>query len=413
MISASAGLSFCVERKNFEVFIRAPPALSLSMGCGKIVRGILTEGGLAHARQGRLPSERRHHPCQPEKRSVLGQAREPACLAISAGRHQAGRDAARRHVPRARGGDRTVAQPRAHPRAHARLAALRGARALGAPPARIEGRRLPRPEADLVPAAHARPRLRREAARERPPGVRRMALARLLGAPRGRDRLQARGLSPGADRAAPLPRRRPARPRAALAGARRLMIRRESLLTLEAYARERAQMRAKVIEHKKRRTVHLGSNLTLQFEDELTIRYQVQEMLRIERIFEEEGIQHELDAYNPLVPDGGNWKATMLLEYPDEQERRRRLAELKGIERKVWVEVGGGPRVWAIADEDLERENEEKTSSVHFLRFELDRALRERLRAGADVVVGVDHPHYNARVELSAEQRSALAADLQ
>ncbi len=191
------------------------------------------------------------------------------------------------------------------------------------------------------------------------------------------------------------------------------MIRRESLLTLEAYARERPQMRAKVIEHKKRRTVHLGSNLTLQFEDELTIRYQVQEMLRIERIFEEEGIQHELDAYNPLVPDGGNWKATMLLEYPDEQERRRRLAELKGIERKVWVEVGGGPRVWAIADEDLERENEEKTSSVHFLRFELDRALRERLRAGADVVVGVDHPHYNARVELSAEQRSALAADLQ
>ena len=191
------------------------------------------------------------------------------------------------------------------------------------------------------------------------------------------------------------------------------MIRRESLLTLEAYARERPQMRAKVIEHKKRRTVHLGSNLTLQFEDELTIRYQVQEMLRIERIFEEEGIQHELDAYNPLVPDGGNWKATMLLEYPDEQERRRRLAELKGIERRVWVEVGGGPRVWAIADEDLERENEEKTSSVHFLRFELDRALRERLRAGADVVVGVDHPHYNARVELSAEQRSALAADLQ
>jgi len=139
----------------------------------------------------------------------------------------------------------------------------------------------------------------------------------------------------------------------------------------------------------------------------------VQEMLRIERIFEEDGIQHELDAYNPLVPDGGNWKATMLLEYPDAEERRRRLAELKGIERKVWVEVGGAPRVWAIADEDLERENEEKTSSVHFLRFELDRALRERLRAGAGVVVGVDHPHYNARVELSAEQRSSLAADLQ
>ncbi len=191
------------------------------------------------------------------------------------------------------------------------------------------------------------------------------------------------------------------------------MIKRDSLLTLEAYAKQRPQFRAKVIEHKKRRTVHLGPNLTLQFEDELTVRYQVQEMLRIERIFEEDGIQHELDAYNPLVPDGGNWKATMMLEYPDEDERRRRLAELKGVERKVWVEVGGAPRVWAIADEDLERENDEKTSSVHFLRFELDGAMRERLRAGAVVRVGVDHPNYNARVELSAEQRSALAADLQ
>ncbi len=191
------------------------------------------------------------------------------------------------------------------------------------------------------------------------------------------------------------------------------MIRRESLLTLEAYAKQRPQFRAKVIEHKKRRTVHVGPNLTLQFEDELTIRYQVQEMLRIERIFEEDGIQHELDAYNPLVPDGGNWKATMLLEYPDAEERRRRLAELKGIERKVWVEVVGAPRVWAIADEDLERENEEKTSSVHFLRFEVERAMRERLRAGADVLVGVDHPNYNARVELTPEQKSALAADLE
>src|SRR5687768_18521111 len=127
-------------------------------------------------------------------------------------------------------------------------------------------------------------------------------------------------------------------------------------MSLETYARERAGFRAKVLEHKKRRKVHVGEHVALDFEDELTIRYQVQEMLRIERIFEEEGIQHELDAYNPLVPDGGNWKATMLLEYPDEQERRRRLAELKGIERKVWVEVGGAPRVWAIADEDLERE---------------------------------------------------------
>jgi hypothetical protein len=191
------------------------------------------------------------------------------------------------------------------------------------------------------------------------------------------------------------------------------VIKRDSLLTLEAYAKQRPQFRAKAIEHKKRRTVHLGPNLTLQFEDELTIRYQVQEMLRIERIFEEDGIQHELDAYNPLIPDGGNWKATMLLEYPDAEERRRRLAELKGVERKVWVEVEGAPRVWAIADEDLERENDEKTSSVHFLRFELEHAARERLRAGARVALGVDHPNYSARVELSPEQKSALAADLQ
>ena len=191
------------------------------------------------------------------------------------------------------------------------------------------------------------------------------------------------------------------------------MIKRDSLLSLEAYAKQRPQFRAKVIEHKKRRMVHLGPNLRLQFEDELTIRYQVPEMLRIERIFEEDGIQHELDAYNPLIPDGGNWKATMLLEYPDAEERRRRLAELKGVERKVWVEVEGAPRVWAIADEDLERENDEKTSSVHFLRFELEHAARERLRAGARVALGVDHPNYSARVELSPEQKSALAADLQ
>jgi hypothetical protein len=194
------------------------------------------------------------------------------------------------------------------------------------------------------------------------------------------------------------------------------MIQRDSLLSLEAYAKQRTQFRAKVMEHKKHRTVHLGAHLTLLFEDELTVRYQVQEMLRIERIFEEEGIQHELDAYNPLVPDGGNWKATMLLEYPDAEERRRRLAELKGIERNVWVQVGDGAkeaaRVYAIADEDLERENEEKTSSVHFLRFELGAAAREALRRGAAVKVGVDHPRYSAAVELSAEQRSALASDL-
>src|SRR5262245_1342140 len=136
------------------------------------------------------------------------------------------------------------------------------------------------------------------------------------------------------------------------------MIHRDSLLSLEAYARQRNEFRAQVIAHKKQRTVHLGEHITLLFEDELTIRYQVQEMLRIERIFEDEGIQHELDAYNPLIPDGGNWKATMLIEYPDADERRRRLAELKGIERQVWVQVGSEARVYAIADEDLEREKD-------------------------------------------------------
>src|SRR5438045_6911025 len=148
-------------------------------------------------------------------------------------------------------------------------------------------------------------------------------------------------------------------------------------MPLETYARERAGFRAKVMAHKKRRTVHLGEHLTLQVEDELTIRYQVQEMLRIERIFEDDGVQGELDAYNPLVPDGTNWKATMLIEYPDPEERKRMLARLKGIEREVWVQVEGCERVHAIADEDLERENEDKTSSVHFLRFELTRPMRE------------------------------------
>src|SRR5690242_10339162 len=170
-------------------------------------------------------------------------------------------------------------------------------------------------------------------------------------------------------------------------------------MSLEAYARERNAFRARVMEHKKRRTVHLGEHLTLLFEDELTIRYQVQEMLRIERIFEEDGIRHELEAYNPLVPDGGNWKATMLIEYPDAEERKRMLGRLKGIEDRVWVQVQGGERVFALADEDLERENDEKTSSVHFLRFELDAAMRERLRRGGGISVGVDHPEYRASTE--------------
>lgn len=183
-------------------------------------------------------------------------------------------------------------------------------------------------------------------------------------------------------------------------------------MSLETYARQRDAFRAKVLEHKKRRKVHVGGHVTLDFEDELTIRYQVQEMLRIERIFEDDGIQGELDAYNPLIPDGSNWKATMLIEYPDADERRRMLGLLKGVERKVWVQVEDCERVFAIADEDLERENDEKTSSVHFLRFELSAAMRERLRRGAKVSVGVDHPQYRASVQLQPEVREALAADV-
>ena len=190
------------------------------------------------------------------------------------------------------------------------------------------------------------------------------------------------------------------------------MIARDSLLSLEAYARERNAFRARVMAHKKLRTLHVGGHVTLQFEDELLIRYQIQEMLRVERIFEEDGIQHELDAYNPLIPDGGNWKATMFIEYPDVEERKRMLERLKGIERKTWVEVEGAERVYAIADEDLERENEEKTAAVHFVRFELPATFRQVLGRGARLSIGVDHPGYRASVEPTAEQRAALIADL-
>jgi uncharacterized protein DUF3501 len=187
---------------------------------------------------------------------------------------------------------------------------------------------------------------------------------------------------------------------------------RASLMTLETYARERPQFRAKVIAHKKDRTVHLGEHVTLVFEDELTIRYQVQEMLRIERIFEEEGIQEELAAYNPLVPDGRNFKASMMIEYPDQVERARRLAELIGIEDKVWIQVKGHERVWAVADEDLDRENEQKTSAVHFLRFELEEAIAQALKKGAGLTVGIDHPRYSATLEAPAAVRDSLARDL-
>jgi hypothetical protein len=190
-------------------------------------------------------------------------------------------------------------------------------------------------------------------------------------------------------------------------------ITRESLMTLEAYAKARKDFRARVIAHKKDRTVHLGEHVTLAFEDELTMRYQIQEMLRIEKIFEEEGIQGELDAYNPLVPDGSNFKATMLIEYDDPAERRRALAKLRGIEDRVWVQVEGCAKVYAVADEDLERENEEKTSSVHFLRFELTPEMVAALKYGVGLGVGVDHPAYRAEVPLvSAQTRAALVADL-
>jgi hypothetical protein len=186
----------------------------------------------------------------------------------------------------------------------------------------------------------------------------------------------------------------------------------ESLLSLEAYARERNAYRSRVIAHKKLRTVHVGGHVTLIFEDEQTVRYQVQEMLRIERIFEEAGIRGELEAYNPLIPDGGNWKATLLIEYPEPEERRRRLAELKGIEDRCWVQVDGCARVYAIADEDLERENEEKTSAVHFVRFELDQAMRDALKRGAALSIGIDHPHYQAGAQVAPEVRQSLAGDL-
>ncbi len=190
-------------------------------------------------------------------------------------------------------------------------------------------------------------------------------------------------------------------------------IARDSLLTLEAYSKKRNALRAEVIAHKKNRTVQVGEHVTLLFEDEMTVRYQVQEMLRIEKIFEEEGIESELSAYNPLIPDGSNFKATMLIEYESVTERQRALAKLKGVEDRMFVEVEGQARVFAIADEDLERENEEKTSAVHFVRFELTVAMKQALRSGAQLKIGCDHPEYLVQVEeLPAEKLAALLRDL-
>ena len=190
-------------------------------------------------------------------------------------------------------------------------------------------------------------------------------------------------------------------------------ITRESLMSLEEYARQRPAFRQRVIEHKKRRTVRLGDHLTLIFEDELTIRYQIQEMLRIERTFEEAGIQDELDAYVPLVPGGSDWKATMMLEYPDPEVRKHWLGRLKGVEHRVWVRVEGHEPLFAIADEDWARENEVKTSAVHFLRFPLSRGMVDGLVAGAGLSIGVDHREYRYRLGVVPEPvRRSLCEDL-
>jgi len=185
------------------------------------------------------------------------------------------------------------------------------------------------------------------------------------------------------------------------------------LLSLEQYARERNAIRARVLEHKRQRQLAVGPSTTWCFEDRLTIQYQVQEMLRAERIFEPEGIAEELDSYNPLVPDGANWKVTLLIEFPDAEERQRQLAVLKGIERRCWVQAAGSDRVYAIADEDLERENAEKTSSVHFLRFELAPPMIAALKAGGALALGIDHEHYRHAIDpVPAPVRNALIADL-
>ena len=188
----------------------------------------------------------------------------------------------------------------------------------------------------------------------------------------------------------------------------------DKLMTLEAYAKARDTIRADVMAHKKNRNVALGDHVTLIFEDEQTIRYQVQEMLRAEKVFEEAGIQDEIDTYNPLIPDGSNWKATMMIEYEDVGERRRMLTQLLGIEDRVWVQAAGFERVYAIADEDLERATEEKTSAVHFLRFELTAEMSSALKQGASLSMGVDHPAYQATLDpVPAKIYASLLRDLQ
>ena len=188
---------------------------------------------------------------------------------------------------------------------------------------------------------------------------------------------------------------------------------REALYSLEEYSVNRDDFRTRVIEHKKDRRLELGTNATLYFEDQLTMKYQVQEMLRIEKIFDADGIQEELDAYNPLIPDGSNWKATFMIEFPDEEERRAMLTRLVGIENAVWMQVGDGPRISPIADEDLERADEDKTSAVHFLRFELEADQVSALAEGAVLAAGIDHENYQVEIRPVAENiRASLASDL-
>ncbi len=191
-----------------------------------------------------------------------------------------------------------------------------------------------------------------------------------------------------------------------------MTITRDTLMTLEAYAKVRDSTRADVIAYRRRRSVALGDHVTLLFEDETTIRRQIQEMLHIEKIFEEEGIQSEIEAYTPLVPDGTNWKATMLIEYPDAHERKRELARLIGVAERLFVDVEGYPRIYAIADEDLDRETEEKTSAVHFVRFEFPKAACEAVRAGAVVKLGCDHKNYPTHTTITPETLASLAGDL-
>lgn len=186
----------------------------------------------------------------------------------------------------------------------------------------------------------------------------------------------------------------------------------DDLMTLEEYAKKRAEFREKVLSHKKHRQIHLGPHATLYFEDRLTMQYQIQEMLRVERIFEEEGIMDELNAYNPLIPDGSNLKATFMIEYADENERREALAKMIGIEDKVWVQVNGHDKVFAIADEDLERDTEQKTSSVHFMRFEFTDDMIKDAKSGRDIAMGIEHQAYSEVLQpIPSASRDALVAD--